>query len=44
MNTPDQTRIDANEQAFDLEELIHVEETCVSLFISCKAASRRKIC
>ena len=44
MNTSDQTRIDANEQAFDLEELVHVEETCVFLFISFKAATRGKIC
>jgi len=27
MDVPDQTHIDGNEQAFDLEELIHVEET-----------------
>ena len=44
MNTSDQTRIDANEQAFDLEELVHVEETCVFLFISFKAATRGEIC
>ncbi|KAH8980458.1 DUF1715-domain-containing protein [Lactarius hatsudake] len=27
MTTPDRTHIDADEQAFDLEELVHVEET-----------------
>ena len=29
MDVPDRTHIIDNEQAFDLEELIHVEETCV---------------
>ena len=39
MITPDRTHIDTDEHPFDLEELIHVEETCVPLFISFKTST-----
>ena len=45
MITSDQTHIDPNEQTFDLEDLVHVEETCVFLFsISFKTLTTGKIC
>ena len=42
MITSDQTHIDANEQAFDLEELVHVEETSVFFKLSLLKQSQQE--
>ncbi len=42
MTTPDRTHIDADEQAFDLEELIYVEETCGSFLSPLKQSREEK--